>query len=124
AAIKKRPAGMTERQVRDTWVKAHKVSDAKLLPKPGWLRFGFPRNYNPDLLEAMLSLAELGVKHDPVMDEALDHIERKRLGDGRWKLDASLNGKMHADIERKGAPSKWITLRAMTVLKHFGRLDI
>ena len=53
-----------------------------------------------------------------------DHIEKKRGKDGRWKLDDSLNGKMLADVERKGEPSKWITLRAMIVLKHFGRLAV
>ncbi len=47
----------------------------------------------------------------------------QRGTDGRWILDDSLNGKMYADIERKGKPSKWITLRAMTVLRHFGRIE-
>ncbi|MFQ5473265.1 MAG: hypothetical protein ACE5FA_10325 [Dehalococcoidia bacterium] len=123
-AVRRRPQGITEREVRATWIKKHKVPDDQLLPKPGWLRFGFPRSYNPDLLEGMLALAELGAKHDPALDDALDHIERKRGTDGLWKLDDSLNGKMLADIERKGKPSKWITLRATTVLSHFKRIVI
>lgn len=118
-AIRKRPKGVTEREVRAEWIKKHKYRNDQLLPKPSWLRFGFPRSYNPDLLEGMLALAELGVKHDPAVDDALDHIEKKRGADGRWTLDDSLNGKMHADIERKGRPSKWLTLRAMIVLQHF-----
>jgi hypothetical protein len=69
----------------------------------------------------MLALAEAGATYDPVMDEALDHIESKRRADGRWKMETSLNGKMLADVEKKGAPSKWITLQALTVLQHFGR---
>ena len=121
AAVAKRPKGMKVREFKARWLTTHEVSDDELLPKPGWLRFGFPRHYNPDLLEAMLALAESGVKHTPVLDEALDHIEKKRGTDGRWKLDDSLNGKMLAEIERKGKPSKWITLRALIVLKHFGR---
>jgi hypothetical protein len=32
----------------------------------------------------------------------------------------SLNGKMWADIEAKGKPSKWVTLRALRVLKATG----
>jgi hypothetical protein len=31
----------------------------------------------------------------------------------------SLNGKMYGDVEAKGRPSKWITLRALQVLEHF-----
>ena len=72
----------------------------------------------------MLALTETGVKHTPVLDDALDHIEKKRGKDGRWNMDDSLNGKMLADIERKGQPSKWITLRAMIVLRYFGRMKL
>jgi hypothetical protein len=31
--------------------------------------------------------------------------------------EKSLNGKMWADIEKKGQPSKWITLRALLTLE-------
>jgi len=124
AALDKRPKGMKVREFKVRWLSKHKVLDEDLLPKPGWLRFGFPRSYNPDLLEAMLALVELGAKHTPVLDDPLDHIEKKRCKEGRWKLDDSLNGKMLADIERKGQPSKRVTLRAMTVLKHFGRIEV
>jgi len=72
----------------------------------------------------LLALSELGVPHDPALDEALDHVEAKRGGDGRWKLEGSLNGKMLATIEKKGAPSKWVTLNALTVLRHFGRIEV
>jgi len=36
---------------------------------------------------------------------------------GRWTLEHGLNGKMWVDIEQQGKPSKWITLRALRVLK-------
>jgi hypothetical protein len=34
----------------------------------------------------------------------------------RWTLRNTLNGKMLADVETKGGPSKWLTLRALRVL--------
>jgi hypothetical protein len=120
AAVPQRPKGMKIREFKGQWLSKHDVTDDELLPKPGWLRFGFPRSYNPDLLEAMLALTEQRVRYSPLLDEALHHIEKKRGPDGRWKLDHSLNGKMLADVERKGQPSKWITLRAMIVLRQFG----
>lgn len=122
SALAERPKGVKAGEFRDRWLTDHRVDAAELAPKPGWLRFGFPRHYNSDILEALLALARAGVKPTAVLDEALDHVESRRLSDGRWKLDDSLNGKMHADVERKGRPSKWITLRALTVLRHFGRL--
>lgn len=123
-AVDERPKGVSEKTMRLKWIAEHPVLDEELLAKPGWKRFGFPRSYNPDLLEAMLGLTEAGAKHDPAMDDALDHIEAKRLNDGRWKMDDSLNGKMLANIEEKGRPSKWITLRALGVLRYFGRVEL
>lgn len=116
-----RPRGMTQKQFTADYRARHPMPSGELVPKKGWLRFGFPHSYNSDLLEAMLALAEAGAAYDPAMDEALDHIESKRLPDGRWRMETSLNGKMLADVEKKGAPSKWITLQALTVLQHFGR---
>ena len=48
----------------------------------------------------------------------------KRVADGRWLMQRSLNGKMWADIEMKGQSSKWVTLRALRVLKAAGRSDL
>jgi hypothetical protein len=45
-------------------------------------------------------------------------ILSKQGAQGRWKLENSLQGKMWADIEQKGKPSKWVTLRALRVLKN------
>ena len=39
---------------------------------------------------------------------------------GRWKLEYSYHGKMWMDVEKKGKPSKWVTLRALRVLKRLG----
>lgn len=51
-------------------------------------------------------------------------MEARRGAGGRWKLDDSLDGKMLADVEKKGRPSKWITLRAAIVLQRFGRREV
>jgi hypothetical protein len=121
-ALKKRPKGTKVRAFKDQWVSKHQVRDEDLLPKPGWLRFGFPRSYNSDLLEAMLALVESGFEDRSVLDDPLDQIEQRRGKDGRWRLENSLNGKMLVNVGRKGQASKWITLQAMIVLRHFGRI--
>lgn len=91
-------------------------------PKAGWLKFGYPLHYNSDILEAMRSMADAGVKYDRRMDDALDVIEKNMLPEGRWKLAFSLNGKMWVDIEKRGRPSKWVTYQALRVLRTYGRL--
>ena len=85
--------------------------------KPGWKSFGFPLHYNPDILEALLGLKNAGVKPDVRIEKALKAVEDNRLPDGRWKMARSLNGKMIADVEKKGQASKWVTVRALEVLR-------
>ena len=81
-----------------------------------WFRFGFPLSYWSDVLETTEALIDLGYGRDVRLAHALLLILDKQDTQGRWKLEQSLNGKMWADIEAKGKPSKWVTLRAMRVL--------
>jgi len=92
----------------------------KATEKPGWLKFGFPLHYNSDLLEGLYALALCDVRFDKSLEKPLEILRQKMTPDGRWRLENSLNGKMRADVERVGKPSKWITYRACCVLKHFG----
>ena len=85
-----------------------------------WFKFGFPLSYTSDVLEASLALAEAGYGRDPRLKRTIELIVSKRDADGRWTLKHSLNGKMWADIEVKGKPSKWVTLRALRVLRAAG----
>jgi hypothetical protein len=85
-----------------------------------WFKFGFPLSYWSDVLETTAVLMELGYGSDPRLANVLQLILSKQDTQGRWKLENSLNGKMWADIEVKGKPSKWVTLRALRVLKHVG----
>jgi hypothetical protein len=85
-----------------------------------WFKLGFPLSYWSDVLETVANLVDLGFGADPRLQLALEWILAKQDDQGRWKLGNSLNGKMWVDIEAKGKPSKWITLRALWVLKRAG----
>jgi hypothetical protein len=85
-----------------------------------WFKFGFPLSYTSDVLETALVLSEAGCAHDPRLENAIQLILSKRDADGRWVMKHSLNGKMWIDIEVKGRPSKWLTLRALRVMKMAG----
>ncbi len=85
-----------------------------------WFKFGYPLGYVTDVLLNLEALAEAGWGGDPRLSEAVDLVLAKQDAQGRWKMEYTYNGKMWADIEEKGEPSKWVTLRAMRMLK---RLD-
>ncbi|MCX6647785.1 MAG: hypothetical protein NTV61_00115 [Candidatus Bathyarchaeota archaeon] len=87
--------------------------------KAGWKRFGFPLFYQSDALEILDTLTRLGVRDDR-MQPAVGLVLKARRPDGRWLLDNTFNGKMWADVEEKGRPSKWITLHALRSLKRIG----
>jgi hypothetical protein len=82
-----------------------------------WFKFGFPLSYRSDVLEVAAVLAQLGYGHDPRLSNALDYFLNKQDSQGRWRLENTLNSRMWVSIERRGCPSKWITLRALQVLK-------
>jgi hypothetical protein len=87
-----------------------------------WFKFGFPLSYWSDVLESTAVLVELGYGSHPQLANALQFILGKQDAQGRWKLENTLKGKMWVDIEKKGKPSKWVTLRALRVLKRSARL--
>jgi len=92
--------------------------DGSRKDKAGWKRFGFPLFYQSDALEVLDALTRLGVRDDR-MEGALSLVGDVQGSDGRWLLKHTFNGKMWSDIDVKHEPSKWITLRAMRVLKRY-----
>jgi hypothetical protein len=88
------------------------------VPKPGWLKFGFPLMYQTDALEILGILTQLRYD-DTRMQEAIDIMISKQNNEGKWILENTYNGRYQINIEQKGKPSKWITLHALKVLKKF-----
>jgi hypothetical protein len=117
------PAGQTVKQwvsdQRDAFLAKRGLGDPK--PKQGWLKFGFPLHYNSDILEALYALAELNIPMSAALEKPLRVVAEKMTPEGKWVMESSLNGKMWADVEAKGKPSKWLTYFALRVLTHFGR---
>lgn len=90
--------------------------------KPGWMKFGFPLMYQTDVLEILDILLGLGIK-DSRMDEALNLVISKQDGMGRWKIENTFaSERMLVPCGQKGEESKWLTLRALRVLKRNAEL--
>jgi hypothetical protein len=123
--LPRKRADLPEGETRQSWTakaKARFLAEhgvGELLPKPVWTRFGFPLNYNSDILEAMVALTTVGTPMTGALEKPLQIIRDKRTADGVWILEKSLNGQMWVDVEVKGQPSKWITFFALMVLDHF-----
>jgi hypothetical protein len=88
--------------------------------KPGWLKFGFPLMYQTDALEILDILTGLSIK-DSRMEDAVQAVIQRQDASGRWKLENTYNSdRLLIPFGQLNEQSKWITLRAMRVLKRYG----
>jgi hypothetical protein len=85
---------------------------------PAWARFAFPTWWHYDVLRGLDFLRAAGAAPEERMTEAIELLASKRDADGKWPLQAQHPGEMLIDLgEAVGRPSRWITLRALRVLK-------
>jgi hypothetical protein len=86
-------------------------------PSNNWWKFGFPVYMVADILQNAEALACLGYGKDPRLANALKLIREKQDKQSRWLLEYSYTGKTWVDFGLKKQPNKWVTLRALRVLK-------
>jgi hypothetical protein len=83
-----------------------------------WARFAFPTWWHYDVLRGLEYLRRAGAPPDDRVAEAIALVASKRDGDGRWPLETRYPGLMPVELDAgEGRPSRWITLRALRVLR-------
>jgi hypothetical protein len=87
---------------------------------PKVLKLAFPCRWRYDVLRAMEGFAAAGARWDERMSDAMESIMEKRRKDGTWPLQSRHPGEEHFPMEQVGKPSRWNTLRALRVMRHFG----
>jgi hypothetical protein len=91
--------------------------NASNTPSRNWWKFGFPVFYITDLLQLAEALVGLGYGKDPHLAKTLQLIRDKQDPQGRWKSEYHYTSKTWVDFPNPRQPSKWVTLRALKVLK-------
>lgn len=94
-----------------------------------WFRLHYPNHYYYDILVGLDVITQLGFAGDRRLRPALKILTGKRRPNGTWRIDRphpDVSGPKAAQyrkgitplvIEPPGKPSKWLTLRALSVLK-------
>jgi hypothetical protein len=100
-----------------------RLSDGAVID-PAWTYFSFPTGYHYDVLRGLEYMRSAGVRPDTRMAEAIDLVASKRGAGGRWPLEKAHPDELDAEPGvTEGEPSRWITLRALRVLRWAGKVD-
>jgi len=87
--------------------------------KKEFLKMPYPKRWKYDILSALDYFQNAGSNWDKRMEKAIGVILKKKNKDGTWNVQSAHPGKVHFTMERAGTPSRWNTLRALRILKHF-----
>jgi hypothetical protein len=88
------------------------------IPDERWWQFRFPSFWGVDILQIAEAFTALGYDNDSRLANTLDLIASKQDENGRWLLEyVDYTHKMWVKYGTRGEPNKWVTLRAMRVLK-------
>jgi hypothetical protein len=96
---------------------AYPAGYGNVKPSQSWFKLGFPSGYVADVLQNLTVLCELGFAKDARLEGAIEWLLGKQNQAGRWRNQYAYNGKTWVDFEQQGQASKWVTLRACSVLK-------
>jgi hypothetical protein len=89
---------------------------------PTWSHFSFPTGYHYDVLRGLEYLRSANVTPDSRLAEAIDLVASRRAADGRWARQNVRPDELDAEPgTAEGEPGRWITLRALRVLRWAGR---
>jgi hypothetical protein len=95
-------------------LRAGKVIDQR------WLRFSFPTFWHYDVLRGLDYLRNAGIKPDRRFGEAIKIVMERRHQNGRWPLNLLHPEQIPLKVETAvGSASRWITLRALRVLRWY-----
>jgi hypothetical protein len=76
------------------------------------------------VLRALDYFRDAGAQPDARFADAVHIVESRRQADGRWVLEGAYDEALAIPFsERVGEPSGWITLRALRVLRWWGRIS-
>ena len=83
--------------------------------KSEFTRFAFPPQWHYDVLRGLDYFRAAGAGRDTRLEDAIG-VLRGRCREGRWLLSAVHRGRSYFEMEKRGDPSRWNTLRALRVL--------
>jgi hypothetical protein len=90
-------------------------------PSPRWYKFGFPLQWDSDILEVLELVAPYVTPEDERIQNGLGMVLEKQDAAGRWPCEKHPKGgkwiQRFIALEEIGQPSRWVTLHALRMLR-------
>jgi hypothetical protein len=94
-----------------------KLSTGEIID-PAWTQLAFPTLWHYDVLRGLEYLRSAGVQPEARVAEAVAIVLERRRPNGRWILEVRHRNTLHVEmLGAVGADDRWITLRALRVLR-------
>ncbi len=87
---------------------------------PHFVKLSCPWRWHYDILRALDCFCASGEPYDERMRDALEILQYARRPDGTWQVGLRFPGEEHFRMEPARAPSRYLTLRALRVLRTYG----
>jgi hypothetical protein len=117
-AVLSAEAGAREMLLRHGLFRSHRTG--KMIDKL-WTLLTYPPRWHYDMLRALDYFARADAERDLRLQESIDLVISRRRPDGRWPLQQKYRALVYFDMERTGGPSRWNTLRALRLLRWWGK---
>ena len=86
-----------------------------------WSKLSFPLFYQADILFTLRVLAELDALAHPGAQPALDWLQARQQGNGRWRGSSPYRSRTWGEVGDAEETSRWVSLQSAAILKRVGR---
>ena len=87
-----------------------------------FLNLTFPSYWHYNILRGLDYIRQTPFRADPRLSDPLDVLESRRKTNGLWPVERRIPGETLFDMEKMGGDSRWVTLKALRILRGAGRL--
>ena len=98
----------------------YKSHRKKIIVDEKMTRLSFPPRWRYDIFKVLDYFQDCSTSYDERMKDALSILIKKEK-DGKWPLQQKHGGKVYFELETQGEPSRMNTLRALRILKTYGK---
>lgn len=85
-----------------------------------FLDLTYPSYWHYTVLRGLDYMKDTAAIRDPRLSEAIEGLATRRKPNGIWPVEKRIPGLTHFEMEKMGRDSRWVTLKALSILRAAG----